>query len=323
MTLRTLLLRPRTAAAPLALLALVATLALAACSGNDIPDAADVDDVRERPTEERALYLAAFEIGEQIRQQDSTFNVDAFLRGLAAGYEADSATGLPYALGYQQGLEFGMQTRTDSSLSPDLSIYVAGFREGFEGRERRLTAAEIRGVQDEMQMRQLQRDARTDPQAQAYLQTVERTQVQADSFLAANAARDSVQTTASGLQYIVLQAGSGESPEQGDRVLVTYTGMLADGTVFDGSGEQPVDFEIGSDLIAGMNEALTTMKIGERRRLYIPPALAYGMQGVPRSPIRPNSVLVFDVMLMDILDPVQEGMQAPGVGQPQVLPQGQ
>jgi FKBP-type peptidyl-prolyl cis-trans isomerase len=325
MTPRALVPHPRSAAAPLVLLLLVFAFALAGC-GDDAPEAADVENIGERPVEERALYLAAFEIGEQIRQQDSTFNVDAFLQGLRAGFEVDSASGVPYALGYQQGLELAIQTRADTSLSPDLSLYVAGFMEGFEGRERRLTAADIRTVQEEMQMRQLRRDAATDPQAQAYLEELQRSEASADSFLTANAARDSVQTTASGLQYVVLQPGTGESPEEGDRVLVTYTGTLVDGTPFDGSEGQPVDFEIGEDLIAGMNEALTSMRVGERRRLYIPPALGYGMQGVPRSLIRPNSVLVFDLTLNDVLDPVPEqgqGTQAPAVGEPQVLPQGQ
>ena len=300
---------------------LVAAFAFAACSGEEsVPDTADVENLRERPTAERALYLAAYEIGEQIRQQDSTFNVDAFLRGLGAGFESDSATGVPYALGYQQGLELAIQARADSSLSSDITLYVSGFREGFSGDESRLTPAEVRQVQEEMQMGQLRRDARSDPQAQAYLSTLEQTQAQADSFLTANAARDSVETTPSGLQYVVLQPGSGESPEDGDRVLVTYRGMLADGMEFDSSEGQPVDFEIGPDLIAGMNEALKAMRIGERRRLYIPPDLAYGMQGVPRSPIRPNSVLIFDLSLVDILDPVQEGAGAPALGQPQVQP---
>src|SRR5690606_6886932 len=124
-------------------LLLAAALGLAACGGEErVPEAADVENLRERPTVEQALYLAAYEIGQQVREQDTTFNVDAFLRGLRAGFETDSATALPYALGYQQGIEPANQPRLDSTLSADLGLYVAGFREGYEDRERRLTQAE-------------------------------------------------------------------------------------------------------------------------------------------------------------------------------------
>jgi FKBP-type peptidyl-prolyl cis-trans isomerase len=282
-----------------------------------VPEAADVENLRERPTVEQALYLAAYEIGQQVREQDTTFNVDAFLRGLRAGFETDSATALPYALGYQQGIELANQTRLDSTLSADLGLYVAGFREGYEDRERRLTQAEAQAVSEEMQLSQLRRDALTNPQAQEYLTELESSRAAADSFLTANAARDSVETLPSGVQYVVLEEGSGDSPVEGDRVLVTYTGMLADGTVFDSSQGQPVDFEIGEGLIPGMSEALKQMRIGSHWRLYIPPNLAYGMQGVPRSPIGPNAVLVFDVTLVDIMDPVDTGTEAPALSEPQ------
>lgn len=300
---------------------LVAPFALAACGGEEpLPDVADVENLRERPVSEQALYLTAFQIGEQIRQSDSTFNVDQFLRGFRAGFEADSATGVPYAVGYQQGLQLQFEARSDSSLSTELGVFAAGLREGFEGRERRLTPAEEQQIQEQMQMSQIRREAATNPQAQAYLDELDRSQARADSFLTANAARDSVQTMENGVQYVVLEEGAGESPEDGERVLVTYTGSLADGTVFDSSQGQPVDFEIGEGIIAGMREALKQMKLGSRWRLYIPPALGYGMQGMQGSPIGPNAVLVFDLTLVDVLDPVAEGTEAPALGQPQVAP---
>jgi FKBP-type peptidyl-prolyl cis-trans isomerase len=301
-----------------------AAFGLAACGGEEpLPEAANVENLRERPVAERALYLAAFEIGQQVRQQDTTFNVDAFLRGLRAGFETDSATALPYALGYQQGLDLQNQIRSDSTLSGDLGLYAAGFREGFEDRERRLTRAEEQQVQEEMQLNQLRREAAENPQAQEFLDELDRTQAAADSFLTANAARDSVQTMPNGLQYIVLEEGTGDSPTDGDRVLVIYAGTLTDGTEFDSSQGQPVDFEIGEGLIAGMSEALKQMRIGGHWRLYIPPALAYGMQGIPRSPIGPNAVLVFDLQLLDILDPVAEGTGAPALTDPQAVPPGE
>jgi FKBP-type peptidyl-prolyl cis-trans isomerase len=323
MTIRPPLPRTSPAAALLALL-LVAAFALAACDREEpVPDAADVENLRERPVEERALYLAAYELGQQARQQDTTFNVDAFLRGLRAGFDTDSATALPYMIGYQQGYDLRSQTRNDTTLSDDLSLYVAGFREGFEDHERRLTRAEEQAVQEEMQLNQLRQEAATNPQAQAFLAGLDSTRASADSFMTANRGRDSVQVTPSGVQYVVLAEGSatGESPEEGDRVLVVYTGMLADGTVFDSSNGEPVDFEVGEGLIPGMSEALKMMKIGSHWRLYIPPSLGYGIQGVPGSPIGPNAVLIFDVQLVDILEPVAEGTEAPALSEPGVQPE--
>src|SRR5690606_16231894 len=190
-------------------LLLAAALGLAACGGEErVPEAADVENLRERPTVEQALYLAAYEIGQQVREQDTTFNVDAFLRGLRAGFDTDSATPPPSALGYQQGIELANQTRLDSTLSADLGLYVAGFREGYEDRERRLTQAEAQAVSEEMQLSQLRRDALTNPQAQEYLTELESSRAAADSFLTANAARDSVETLPSGVQYVVLEEGS-------------------------------------------------------------------------------------------------------------------
>jgi len=303
-------------------LPLLLALGLAACGGGEepLPEAADVENLRERPTAEQALYLAAYEIGQQVHQRDTTFNADAFLRGLRAGFDADSAYALPYALGYQQGLDLQNQVRADTTLAADLGLYVAGFREGLEDREPRLTRAESQAVSEQMQLSQLRREALTNPQAQEFLAQLETTGAAADSFLTANAARDSVETLPSGVQYIVREAGSGERPAPGDRVLVNYTGMLADGTVFDSSQGQPVDFELGEGLIPGMSQAVQQMPLGSRWRIFIPPSLGYGMQGVPRSPIGPNSVLVFDVELLDILDPVGEGTEAPALDQPQAIP---
>src|SRR5690606_19159653 len=175
---------------------------------------------------------------------------------------------LPYALGYQQGLDLRNQVRQDTTLSADLGLYVAGFREGLEDREPRLTRAESQAVSEQMQLNQLRREALTNPQAQEFLAQLETTGAAADSFLTANAARDSVETLPSGVQYIVREAGSGERPAPGDRVLVNYTGMLADGTVFDSSQGQPVDFELGEGLIPGMSQAVQQMPLGSRWRIF-------------------------------------------------------
>lgn len=108
--------------------------------------------------------------------------------------------------------------------------------------------------------------------------------------------------TASGLQYIDLATGTGANPTTGQTVTVQYTGILVDGTVFDSSRERnrPFSFQIGQgDVIQGWDEGISTMRVGSRRQLIIPPGLAYGSQGVP-GVIPGNATLIFDVEVIGI-----------------------
>lgn len=107
-------------------------------------------------------------------------------------------------------------------------------------------------------------------------------------------------TTDSGLKYIVDKEGEGDAtPKMGTTVTVDYTGKLLDGKIFDSSIHrgQPAQFDVGQ-VIEGWNEALVTMKKGEKRTLIIPPELGYGEQGYP-GVIPPNSYLIFEVELLD------------------------
>ena len=122
-----------------------------------------------------------------------------------------------------------------------------------------------------------------------------------DKFLAKNKEQKDVVTTASGLQYTIIQAGNGAKPKATDTVRCHYEGRLIDGTVFDSSyrRNQPADFPV-NQVIAGWVEALQLMPVGSKWRLFIPSELAYGEHGAG-DVIRPNSTLIFDVELLQIL----------------------
>ena len=129
-----------------------------------------------------------------------------------------------------------------------------------------------------------------------------------DKYIAENNLQSNVQRTESGLAYVVQQPGSGPTPKQGDVVKVHYTGKLLDGQVFDSSINnpqtqgQPIDFRVGVGMvIPGWEEGIMSMKKGEKRMLIIPSGLGYGGEG--SGPIPPNSVLLFDVELVDFSTP--------------------
>lgn len=122
-----------------------------------------------------------------------------------------------------------------------------------------------------------------------------------EEFLTINKHKAGVVTLPSGLQYEVLKKGSGAKPAAGDQVKCHYHGTLINGTVFDSSVQrgEPAVFGV-SQVIPGWVEALQLMEVGSKWRLFIPPHLAYGEQQVGDI-IEPNSTLVFDVELLDIV----------------------
>ncbi len=125
-------------------------------------------------------------------------------------------------------------------------------------------------------------------------------------FLAENAKKEGVVTLPSGLQYKVLEQGTGEVPGIDDKVQVNYEGRLVDGTVFDASakhGDQPVTFK-PNQVIKGWTEALTMMPVGSKWQLFIPYELAYGEREAGQ--IKPYSALIFDVQLVGIDKPKPE-----------------
>jgi FKBP-type peptidyl-prolyl cis-trans isomerase len=186
----------------------------------------------------------------------------------------------------------------------DIDAVVQGLRDGSSQSDSLMTRTEIVQTLQSFQSRAQQ------AMMEKQQQEADKNLTEGEAFLAENAERDDVHVTDSGLQYMVLEKGDGESPEAGDTVLVHYHGTLIDGTVFDSSRDrgEPVTFRVDG-VISGWTEALQMMHVGDRWRLFIPPDLAYGERS-PGPQIPPNATLIFDVELLGI----EDGESAPGQG---------
>uniref|UniRef100_UPI0035CCA646 FKBP-type peptidyl-prolyl cis-trans isomerase n=1 Tax=uncultured Sphingomonas sp. TaxID=158754 RepID=UPI0035CCA646 len=142
---------------------------------------------------------------------------------------------------------------------------------------------------------------------------------QGDDFLARNARASGVVTTASGLQYRVLQAGAAGAPRPTttDVALVNYEGKFLNGKTFDKS-QQPTPMPV-TGVVPGFSEALQLMSKGSKYRIWLPPQLAYGEKGAGDGAIPPGSTLTFDVEMLDfipetVLRQMQQNMGPAGPG---------
>jgi FKBP-type peptidyl-prolyl cis-trans isomerase FkpA len=121
------------------------------------------------------------------------------------------------------------------------------------------------------------------------------------AYLAENATKPGVITTASGLQYLILTEGAGKSPKATDTVVVHYRGTLLNGSEFDssyGAGREPAEFPLNR-VIKGWTEGVQLMKEGAKFRFFIPSHLAYGPRGAGMD-IGPNETLIFEVELLKV-----------------------
>jgi len=200
----------------------------------------------------------------------------------------DPKARVSYALGSDIGTNL---KRQDLDLDP--KILASAIADAFEGKSA-MTEKDVRAALDDlrkMAMAKMEAKSKVDG---------EKNVKDGEAFLAANAKKEGVKTTASGLQYKVLKAGTGAMPKSSDEVKVHYHGTLIDGTVFDSSMDrgEPVSFPV-TGVIPGWVEALQLMKVGDKWQITIPSKLAYGPNGAGGK-IGPNAVLVFDVELLAI-----------------------
>jgi len=195
-----------------------------------------------------------------------------------------------YALGMNLGTNLHRQ-----SVAVDPDLLMRGLKDSLAGGHTLMTEEEARAVLTELQ-NQVRKEMQEKMQAQG-----ESNKKEGEAFLAANKAKEGVVTLPSGLQYKILQAGTGPKPTGSDSVTVNYRGTLVNGTEFDSSYKrgQPATFPVRG-VIKGWTEALQLMPVGSKWRLFIPPDLAYGERGPGE--IGPNSTLIFEVELIKIAD---------------------
>ena len=219
------------------------------------------------------------------------------LLGLVSGACLAAGTAAPeteddkvsYSVGYRLGNDF---KRQQVKINPDMVL--KGIQDATAGGATLMTEEEMRSAMSNVANRV----------KAAHMETLKKQGEEnlkaGEAFLAENAAKEGVKTLESGLQYKVIEAGSGKSPQKSDKVTVNYRGTLIDGTEFDSSysRNEPATFGV-AQVIPGWTEALQLMKEGDKWEIYIPSRLGYGERGAGGR-IPPNSALIFEVQLISV-----------------------
>ncbi len=211
-----------------------------------------------------------------------------------AGAQAESALkARKEKISYALGLNIGSSLKAQA-VDVDMKMMQKGIEDALSGAKPAYSKEEmqeaITSLQKEMFAKQTAR----------LKQESEKNKKEGEAFLAENARKPGVVTTASGLQYKIIKEGTGAKPKATDTVTVNYRGTLPDGTEFDSSYKrgEPATFKV-NEVIPGWTEALQLMKAGSKFQLVIPARLAYGEQS-PDPKIGPNRTLIFDVELISI-----------------------
>jgi FKBP-type peptidyl-prolyl cis-trans isomerase len=253
------------------------------------------EPLADAETLDKASYAIGTNLARDMSENAERINADKLLQGLKealAGNERDLSS-------YAQGLNMGLQMKNNNE-----GINAAKILQGLEDTLAKKTPAypeeELDAAMQRMQgIVMARQQEQQKAQQQEASKAADANKAKGEAFLQANAAKEGVLVTPSGLQYQVMTPAKGDKPKASDAVTVHYTGRLLDGTVFDSSIErgQPASFTLDR-VIPGWREGLQLMAVGSKFRFWIPSDLAYGAQG-PR-PIGPNQVLDFEVELIKI-----------------------
>ena len=205
------------------------------------------------------------------------------------GVKSTDTANIDKDLGYFFGFSFGNMLKEGGNKGVDLGSLLQGMHDALEGKQPALDETQQLAVIEAVKTR------RSEIQKQQNTAQI----LDGDTFLEQNASAAGVTQTASGLQYIIVEEGTGVQPAAGDVVVVHYAGQLLNGQEFDSSIKrgQPAEFAL-NQVIAGWTEGLQLMKAGGKTRFFIPPDLAYGSSGTRGIP--GHAVLVFDIELLEV-----------------------
>jgi len=214
--------------------------------------------------------------------------------GGSTGSPAPSLATLDQKISYSIGLDIA-QNVVGAGLDLDVKAMTRGLEDGKStDSEKLLTQEEMEAAFEEFQAQMMEKQAK-EAEAGAAENSAE-----GQEFMAAESKKPGMNKTASGMLYEVKVMGKGPKPTANDKVSVNYTGSLIDGTAFDSNeGAEPASFNV-NEVIPGWTEGLQLMPQGSTFRFIIPANLAYGSNPPPGSPIKPGSVLVFEVELLSI-----------------------
>lgn len=204
---------------------------------------------------------------------------------------SENYTTVEQRVSYGIGRQMGEQLASNPFEGVDANAVAAGVVDALNGVANTIADSDMEAAFAEIRDRMQAKEAEQSKELSA----------EGGEFLEANAKREEVTVTASGLQYEILTAGEGEMPTAASTVRTHYHGTLIDGSVFDSSVDrgEPAEFPVNG-VIAGWTEALQMMPVGSKWRLAVPYNLAYGERGAGGK-IGPYTTLVFDVELLDIV----------------------
>lgn len=197
---------------------------------------------------------------------------------------------LSYAIGYQIGNDF-----VERKLDVDINAVIRAMQDGYAKRKAAVSEDTMHDLLARMQY-QMYSKAKGE-----FDKLASENKTKSDQFLAANKSKKGIVTLPSGVQYRIIEDGTGtRHPTLQSEVTVHYRGSLMNGLEFDSSFArgQPVHFKVG-DVIKGWQDVLPLMRVGDHWQIFVPPALAYGDRGQPPR-IGPNEALVFELKLIDI-----------------------
>lgn len=208
------------------------------------------------------------------------------------------------SVSYVIGLDMAFKLKQNFS-EVDEDLFVQGFMNGIDSTDILIENNKVEGIiRNFFQKKQFEQQEKQKAEAIKKIEE-EFSDVKNEgvAYLEVNRSKEGVQTTESGLQYIVLKEGSGDKPKADSKVKVHYHGTSIDGTVFDSSVDkgEPSEF-FANQVIKGWTEGLQLMKVGSKFKFFIPQELAYGAFPRQGGPIKPFATLIFEVELLDIIE---------------------